>query len=135
MLEHLTTLGGLISALGNVQSVTVLKERLALIQDRLALAEKEGVGLAAENQRLAQELDAAKRQLAAQAKTQQFVEHRGALFRRDAAGGYQAVVYCPDCERSTAAWPAGEPFTCMKCGWFSAFHEAELPGVLSGIPR
>lgn len=135
MLEHLTTLGGLISALGNVQSVTVLKERLALIQDRLALAEKEGVSLAAENQRLTQELDAAKRQLAAHAKTKEFVEHRGAFFRRDATGGYQAVVYCPECERATAAWPEGEPFTCMKCGWISAFHEAQLPGILSSIPR
>jgi len=41
MTELLSTLGSLIASLGNVQSATVLKERLALAQDQAALVFRE----------------------------------------------------------------------------------------------
>ena len=135
MLDLFATLGALIASLGNAQSVAAVKERMALIQDQFALARDEAMQLRAENERLAQALDQCKHQLAAQTRTQQFTQHAGALFRRDAAGRYERVVYCPTCRISTAAWPEGEQFHCSACGWFSAFREDAITSVMAGLPR
>ena len=59
----------------------------------------------------------------------QFVEHRGAFFKRTKGGGYSPTVYCGSCKTSTTTEGPGEftyeKFVC-KCGWKSDFNLESL---------
>jgi hypothetical protein len=64
----------------------------------------------------------------------EFVEYKGAAFKRKATGGYVDAVYCPECKVSTSAGFAEFPFTCHKCSWASGFVGSAMPGLLRELP-
>jgi hypothetical protein len=68
----------------------------------------------------------------------QFVEHRGAFFKRKQGGGYSPTVYCGSCRTSTTTEGPGEftyeKFVCV-CGWKSDFNLESLDRLLSELPR
>ena len=70
--------------------------------------------------------------------SEQFVEHRGAFFKRRNGGGYSPTVYCGSCKTSTTTEGPGEfvyeKFVC-KCGWKSDFSLETLDRLLSELPR
>lgn len=113
-------------------SATVLKEHLALLQAKLGTLKDEIAKLERDNADLRAKLSEATAQLATSSHASEFVEERGALFKRKPGGGFQTAVYCPHCRQSTSSFPPGEEFNC-KCGWFSAFTERELPNVLQDL--
>ena len=61
--------------------------------------------------------------------SEQFIEYRGAFFKRKHGGGYHQAVYCGSCKQPTAIASKtqflNEPFIC-KCGWKSSFNIGEF---------
>ena len=114
-------------------SAAILKERLGLLQDQLVLHKAEFAKLQQENAALRECVDDLDRRAASQAAAEEFVEHRGALFKRKPGGGYHHAVYCPTCSDSTSVFPPGGEFNCT-CSWFSNFIEPDLPRILSELP-
>ena len=61
--------------------------------------------------------------------SEQFIEYRGAFFKRKSGGGYHQAVYCGSCKLPTAIASKiqflDEPFIC-KCGWKSNFNLGEF---------
>ena len=61
--------------------------------------------------------------------SEQFIEYRGAFFKRNSIGGYHEAVYCGVCKSPTARASKvpflDEPFIC-RCGWKSNFNLGEF---------
>jgi hypothetical protein len=116
-------------------SAAVLRERLALANDRFVNLERQVSELEQENAGLRERCDELERQRASEAATKQFEEGRGgALFKRKPGGGYVLAVYCPTCNRATAPWPPDSgQFVCEPCAWFSTFTNHELAAVLAEL--
>ena len=83
-------------------SVAILKERLALLCDQAQLLEKQIETLQVEAAKFQEENTNLRQQLQAKTRAEEFVEHRGALFKRKPEGGYVVAVYCPRCKVSAA---------------------------------
>lgn len=132
MTELLLTLGSLISSLGNTQSIGVCKEHVALLQTKISFIKDEVTKLEEENTNLKQRISELHKQAAASAKSEEYSENRGALFKRRPGGGYHNAVYCPRCHLSTFSFPPGAEFNC-NCGWVSSFTEGELASVITSI--
>jgi len=63
-----------------------------------------------------------------------YVEHEGALFKRDPDGRHQTVPYCPRCEIATRVSIYGTPFHCNTCGWYASFDDTEIERIISELP-
>ena len=136
MIELLSTLGEVIATLGNVRGAVVVKEHIALLQAKVSLIKEEFAKLEEENAQLRKSVAELHQQLSASAKAEEYMEGRGALFKRRAGGGYDEVVYCPRCRHSTAAFPPGfGNFVCGPCGWFSPFTEHDLPRIMIDLSK
>jgi DNA repair exonuclease SbcCD ATPase subunit len=117
-------------------SAAILRERLALIADQAKAQETQ---LAECQRRVAQlEQDNAqlKSKLSARARAEEFVEHRGALFKRKVDGTYHHAVYCPVCHKPTGALIEEMVYSCTdNCGWVGTFTPRELQRIISELPK
>lgn len=113
-------------------SATILKEHLSFVQAKLGALKEEIAKREEENADLKARVADLENKLASASILEEFVEERGALFKRRTGGGYQNAVYCPRCRQSASPFPPGEEFNC-QCGWFSSFTENELPNVLRSL--
>lgn len=114
-------------------SAAILKEHMAFLQAKISALKDEVSKREKENSDLKAKVADLEKKLVAFAVAEDFVEERGALFKRRASGGYHNAVYCPKCRQSASPFPPGEEFNC-QCGWFSSFTEGELPDVLKALP-
>lgn len=132
MTELITTLAGLIASLGNVQSVGVVKEHVALLQTKLNLLKEEFKKLEEENAKLKSQVVELENKILSSLNNEEFLEKNGAFFKRRPDGGYHDAVYCPKCHISTSPFPPGDHgnFACPSCGWFSSFSAGELKTVM-----
>ena len=138
MNELLATLGSLIASLGNTQSASVLRERLALAQDKFLVIKQRVEELEKENASLVKERDEAKAQLARQQQEKNFVEARGALFERLPGGTYSKTPRCPECRRTMWCFEQNcFPYECTndRCGQKTDFLGRELDGVIASLPK
>ena len=131
---------GLFSDLQNLitehGSAVILRERVALLADQAKALEKQVEDLKAENAELKKNNSELHRKLMANTLADEFVEHRGALFKRKSDGSYHLAVYCPHCRKSTSAVVDEFPFACTdKCGWIGSFTPAELNSILKELPK
>src|SRR2546425_5062423 len=76
-------------------SAVVRGDHIALLREQLQIAEKQIAKLEKENTDLKTKLAAAERKTI----PEEFVEFRGALFKRNNSGGYHFTVYFPNCRR------------------------------------
>lgn len=111
----------------------VLRERLVIAEARTAAVEKENVNLKEENAGLVKRLDEANKELSAlRSVKENFVEHRGALFKRHPAGGYHKAVFCISCGKPMSAFDVF-PYACDSCQIQLSFTIAELDSVLKDL--
>jgi hypothetical protein len=130
-------MGWFTDLLGGIPVNVVLRERQALLVDRVQALTKEKVDLEQKLGEALAELAEAKGKLDAQieAATKEMVEESGALFKRKPGGGYHEVVYCPKCGFSVAA--VGfflTDYTC-SCGWRADFTKDQLADVMARLPK
>lgn len=116
-------------------SAAALKERLALVRDKVEALEANVVRLEKENSQLAQRCEQLQKEAACDRVDQQYVEGRGgAYFKKRTGGGYVLAVYCPSCKQPASDFPPGEEFHCDPCRWHSTFTARELTAVIAELP-
>lgn len=137
MNDLLAVLGNLVASLGNVQSASVLKEHVALLRGQLDLVKQRFEELEKENANLVKRCAELEQQLFRQNVPSDFVESRGALFKRLPGGGYAVTPYCPVCKRSMWCFQGVFPYECSdrSCGHRADFKGNELSNVISGLPK
>ncbi|MBP4049001.1 hypothetical protein J9978_05745 [Chromobacterium violaceum] len=116
--------------LSGIQSADVLRERLALLNDQIKRMEEIASQTEKEKSDLAQRVVQLEQELAGLRVAQQFVEHRGALFKVKATGGYVEAVYCPKCKTATGSIDGDMPFYCGACRWSSSFNSGALRNIM-----
>ncbi|MEI8245822.1 MAG: bZIP transcription factor [Lentisphaerota bacterium] len=110
------------------KQLEILGESAAALEQRIETLEKENSTLVEANAKLTKEILSMK-------KHEEFVEHCGALFKRNSGAGYQLVVYCPRCKTSTGAGSSNMAFFCIPCKWYSRFKVRDLSEVMSTLPK
>ena len=124
----------LLDLLSNIPTVPVLKERIALIREQAQALEKQIEKLESEVAALKKQNAELHAQLAAKSRAEEFVEHRGALFKRKPEGGYHLAVYCPICHKPTGAIDDQIPFACTNhCGWMGSFTPRDLLKIIAEL--
>ena len=117
-------------------SAAILRERIALLADQAKALEKQVEDLKTENAELKKNNGELQRKLSAKTLPDEFIEHRGALFKRKPDGSYHLAVYCPHCRKSTSAMVDEFPYACTdKCGWIGSFTPGELNSILKELPK
>jgi len=106
-----------------------VKAAIARLRDQLEAFEKEVKELQEQKAGLEEEADNFYTQIETNPGKEQFVEHRGALFKRKPEGGYHLAVYCPRCHGSAGSF-GGLPYECGKCKWFADFEKSDLANVM-----
>jgi hypothetical protein len=103
----------------------------------VAFFEKDNEDLKKENARIVKENAELKQHFARQQKSEEFVEARGALFKRLPGGGYSESPYCPSCHKTMFCFESMFPYECSNksCGHVANFKGNELTNVLNGLPK
>jgi hypothetical protein len=92
-----------------------LKEEVSSLKLRLAEAEKHG------SQQRAEEAE--------------FIEHNGALFKRNpGGGGYQRAVFCMGCRMPMVSMMRNTPFYCNRCHAGVQFTDQDLDRIMKALP-
>ncbi len=116
-------------------SSTILRDHLAFIREQAKSLEEEKKEL----KRRVSELEDLTRKLTSELKakagSEDFVEHRGALFKRKPSGGYHHAVYCPRCRQAMGSIHSQIPYACVQaCGTISTIRSYELDSILAELP-
>jgi hypothetical protein len=129
MANVLQTLTGILQEVG---TASVLRERLLLLQDQLQLVVQENVDLKKENARLKKQHKELAVQLEEYSLPEQFVEHRGVLFRKTGSG-YSESPYCPVCKIPMSSMEQGVPFFCSRCDHITSLTPLDIPAVMERL--
>jgi regulator of replication initiation timing len=118
-------------------SATILKERIGLVNDKLAMLKEHIEKLEKENARLVKEGTDLKQQLTRQQKSEEFVESGGAAFKRLSGGGYSKTPYCPYCHRTMSCLELSMPYACSykSCEHVADFNGAMLEDIMRELPK
>lgn len=115
-------------------SAAIMRERLELIREQAQSLEKKVAEFAQENTSLRQQVAELEDQLATKAEGEDFVECRGALFKRKPSGGYHLAVYCPRCRGPMMSLMDQTPFHCGPCKVSVSFTGCQLSSVMRDLP-
>ncbi|MCO7020926.1 MULTISPECIES: hypothetical protein [Vibrio] len=123
-----------IGAISSIQTSDVLRERIVFIQEQMEViqkaseaTEKELAELKVKNRELTEQIESYRAK-------EQFIQHSGAAFRKNPAGGYVEGVYCPNCLKAVGSGFPDFPFHCESCGWSSKFEGRQLDEVMKTLP-
>ena|SRR3972149_3636024 len=118
-------------------SAKILKDRVDFFKEQLNKLESENIRLKEENDNLKKEnielINQIKKNNYEQLKSQQYIEHMGALFKRKQTGGFDKAVYCPSCKLAMFSLQDVLPFACSKCRTTVNFIGRDLPNILKEI--
>ena len=106
----------------------------AVLRLQAQTLEKQVSDLQQENASLKKRLADLQAQIASKAALDEFVECRGAFFKRKPTGGYHNAVFCPDCRGPMMSLMDELPFGCHKCKRSVSFTGHDLPAVMRELP-
>lgn len=124
-------------------SATILKERIALANDKHAVLESENKILRTEcdalqldNCKLKEQVRALEEKFSHISSLSEFIEEAGALFKKNADGTYNQTPYCPSCKTAMASPGRHELFRCGKksCSQLASFDRLHLGDVMARLP-
>jgi hypothetical protein len=118
--------------LQEVGTASVLRERLLLLQDQLQLMMQENINLEKENARFKKQIKEFTVQLEEYSLPEQFIEHRGVLFRKS-GGRYSESPYCPVCKILMSPMEPGIPFFCNRCGYTTSLTPRDVSIVIERL--
>jgi hypothetical protein len=113
-------------------SAAILDKHLAFVREQALTLEKKVAGLEQENSRLKNRVSELETEISANTKSEEYVEHHGALFKRKPSGGYHSAVYCPSC-RGTMSGFHTFPYHC-NCGREVDFSKFDLDRIMRDLP-
>lgn len=123
-------------ALKEIPLSDILRERLTTAVRTIEQLEKENVNLKQENARLKEQNNKIVEQLEQfRISRDEFVEARGALFKRKPGGGYHEAVYCPRCKMPLSSFGGDFPYSCDRCKIHLDFSLSDVPNILKGLPQ
>ena len=96
--------------------------------------EKQVAELQQENAGLKKRVADLQAQVVSKTMLDEFVECRGALFKRKPTGGYHNAVFCPDCRGPMMSLMDELPFNCHKCKRAVGFTGHDLREVMKELP-
>jgi regulator of replication initiation timing len=115
-------------------SADVLDKHLAFVRDQAIALDKQVSQLQLENATLKQRVAHIEHEASSRAAEQEFVECRGALFKRKPGGGYHMAVYCPRCHMPMVSLMDHTPFNCGACRVGVSFTGLQLRAVMRELP-
>jgi hypothetical protein len=111
-------------------SAAVLDKHLAFVREQAQALEKQVTDLQRENTTLKKRVADLQAEVASKTALDEFVECRGAFFKRKPTGGYHHAVFCPDCRGPMMSLMDELPFNCHKCKRSVSFTGHDLPTVM-----
>lgn len=133
-MNPLTLLGEIQKLITEHGSAEVLKQHVGLLRDSVNSLEKKVGMLEARNAELEEANRELRNEVANKTRIAQFVEERGALFKRKPDGRYDKAVYCPTCQKPMGSLMNEMPFCCRSCHISLGFNGHELDEVMKGLP-
>lgn len=122
-------------ALKEIPLSDILRERLTTAERAIEELEKENINLKKENTRLKKHNNELTEELAKlRVNREEFVEARGAFFKRKPAGGYYETVYCPSCKMPLSSFGGDFPYCCDRCSVNLDFFLKDIPTILKELP-
>lgn len=125
-------------------SAAILKERIALANDKYAILEAENKILCTENEalrlvngELKEQVWALEEELSHISSLSEFVEESGALFKRRENGEWDYTPYCPTCKTAMVSPGRHELYVCGKksCGQRASFDYLHVNDAVSRLPK
>jgi ribosomal protein S27E len=117
----------ILELIADVPTNAVLRLQAQALEKKVAELEKKCAGLESQVSGLQQEL-------AAKMVTADFIEHKGALWKRKPGGGYYDDVLCRECHNPMVSFCKVHPYKCASCGVTVDFTGRELSQVMRGLP-
>lgn len=114
-------------------SSTILKERLELVNDKYEALEAKLINSEKENEFLRKKVESLKKQVEAQIVESEFIDYKGAKFKRMPSGKFEDPVYCLKCNGGMFALESCLPFVCASCGCTASFNGAQLKSVINEL--
>lgn len=126
----------------------ILRERIVALIERNTFLEAENAKLVAENIKLKIEIhdleadifhlknenqDMGEEISDLRMIQQEFVEARGALFKRLPGGGFDTTVYCPGCRVPLSGFGGDFVYRCDRCDINLDFTSKDVPDILKGL--
>ena len=115
-------------------ALAVARERLALIEERLQVAEQQNERLTRELQETRAERDALKLQINKRNQSLRLLQHRGVCWEV-CEGEVEALPYCPECHLAMHEFPprSDETLVCSKCSYVAPFLPSEIEKVAKSL--
>lgn len=114
-------------------SSAIQKERVVLQREQFEILQHEYERLKADHQQLLIENQRLRDELKKKTIPSEFVEHRGALFRRLPNGTIQDEAYCPACKVPMSSLGRMLPFQCSECNRQVGFTGQDLQRIVAEI--
>jgi hypothetical protein len=76
-----------------------------------------------------------KQELATKTVAADFIEHRGAVFKRSPKGGYYDDVLCRKCRQPMVSFVGEHPYMCKPCDIAVNFSGADLARIMQELSR
>lgn len=130
----ITSIRSAVGALSTVQTNEVLRERIAFIYEQIEVIQKASESAQKELTELKVKNIELEKEIAAYRAKDEFIQHMGAAFRKDASGKYIKAVYCPNCLKQVGSGDIDFPFHCNTCGWYSEFAGGSLDFIMQSLP-
>ena len=128
--------------LENIQSLinehgssAILRERLLLLKEQMEKLVNEVADL---NKKLADsqaEIVELQKQLSEKTVPEDYVEYKGALFKRKLSGGYNEAVFCPHCKVPLGSVRNVLNYYCPRCSIRLNFTGEDLPSILKELSK
>lgn len=125
-------------------SSTILKERIALANDKYSALESKNEVLSSDNdtlrldnEQLKQKIRELEEHIAQISSSQEYFEESGALFKRRSNGEWDYTPYCPSCKTAMVSPSRHEHYICGKrsCGQRANFTYIHVNDVVSRLPN
>ena len=115
-------------------ALSVARERLALLEERLNDAERQNEKLRRELEKIQMERDFLLENAKEVEKSSRFFEHKGVCWQIY-EGEVEPFPYCPDCHLAMHAFPPGsdEMLVCSKCDFVAPFAPSEIEKVAKSL--
>jgi hypothetical protein len=116
-------------------SASILRDHLALLRDQAKVLEKENTDLkkrVSELETLSSDLAS---QLHSKTKREEFIEYRGAAFRRMPDGSFDETALCPHCHKGMTSLMGQINYRCGKCSHSASFKESDLSSILAEVRK
>ena len=126
---------GIIGMLDGLASGRISAQQVAFLRDQIKALAEEIADLKEENAKLMGQAADLTRQLNEARTPQEFIEYRGALFRRGPDGEFEIDAYCRFCKIPMISLMGVTPFTCDGCGRGINFTGSDIRGIIAKLPR